>query len=298
MADSYMSLSKETHPDSSENLTTLNTPTYLLYYSNKYINLGGGYTSLPGSVQAYLTASPRNEYLPDATLSAEMGPYRDPSVTFSVDKKIGHFLLGFEKRFEEGFTTNTVSGEAGPFSAFYSEINPTNNQYSQKTNLGGTVNIGPNVQLYGQSTRSGQNVVDPRDAPYFKNPRFDRQTGTIGARGSLRLGPSTLSGNVSREFGKEWYPQHISQEFRHAMAQDPITNYRLGWEGPVGPGRLGLQGTLRDVRNAEMEPSASGAYTIPNPLGFGGQLRATSSYNPYSKFSAMFRYGMPLGGKR
>ena len=93
-------------------------------------------------------------------------------------------------------------------------------------------------------------------------------------------------------------PQQIGQESQ-PMAQAPnVTGYRLGLEGPVGPGRFGLQGTLRDVRNVGMEPSLQGSYTIQDPLGLGGEFRATGSYvnplGPNCESEARFRaaYGL------
>jgi hypothetical protein len=140
--------------------------------------------------------------------------------------------------------------------------------------------VGP-VQLYGQRNQSSQDVVDPRDARFFQNTRFDQQTDTFGARGSLPVGQGMLSGDISRQLGAGRFPQHISQEARPTGQFPNVTRYSAGYEGRVGPGNLALQGNLTDVRGVGMEPSIGGSYTIPNPLGLGGQFRATGSYgNP------------------
>jgi len=270
-----------------KSLADLTASQYLLLYSDEY-NLMSDITANPfeKTLSGGLTLAPRDDSLPSARLSAEGGVNQRPSAALSLSIPVGRQLIDYERRFEKGSTTDTVFGEAGPFSAFYSKINPTNNQYPQETNLGGTMNIGP-AELFARRTRSRQEVVDPRYARFFPNPHQDTQEDTIGAHGSLPLGPGMVSGGVDRQFVTSRYPQHISQDARPVYQDPNVTNYRLGWEGPVGPGRLGLQGTLRHVRDVGMEPSLSGLYTIPNPLGLGGQFRATSSYvNPIDGESA------------
>jgi hypothetical protein len=64
------------------------------------------------------------------------------------------------------------------------------------------------------------------------------------------------------------------------MAQSPnITRFGGGYEGKVGPGILGVGGSLTDVRGVGTESSLGGSYNVNNPFGFGGNLRATGSYN-------------------
>ena len=274
---------------------TLTASQYLLFYSDEY-NLMSDIAAdtSKNTLRGGFTLAPRDDSLPSARLSAEGGVNQRPSATLSV----GNQLLDFESRFEDvppqqggDVFTSTLSGKAGPFRAFYSEIDQPGNQGLEQTNIGGSWNVGP-VQFYGQRNQSSQ-FVDPRHARFFQNPRFGQQTNTFGARGSLPLGPGTLSGGINRQFETGWFPQRAGQESR-PMAQAPnVTNYRLGWEGPVGPGRFGLQGTLRDVRNVGMEPSVGGTYTIQDPLGLGGQFRAKGSYvnplDPNRESEARFR---------
>lgn len=64
------------------------------------------------------------------------------------------------------------------------------------------------------------------------------------------------------------------------MAQSPnITRFGGGYEGKAGPGILGVGGSLTDVRDVGTESSLGGSYNVNNPFGFGGNLRATGSYN-------------------
>ena len=277
-----------------KSLADLTASQYLLSYSDYNLISDIAADTSKKTLRGGLTFASRDDSLPSARLSAEGGVNQRPSATLSV----GNQLLNFESRFEDvppqqggDVFTSTLSGKAGPFRAFYSEIDQPGNQDLEQTNIGGSWNVGP-VQFYGQRNQSSQ-FVDPRHARFFQNPRFGQQTNTFGARGSLPLGPGTLSGDISRQFETHRFPQHISQESR-PMAQAPnVTNYRLGWEGPVGPGRFGLQGTLRDVRNVGMEPSVGGSYTIQDPLGLGGRFSATGSYvnplDPNRESEARFR---------
>jgi hypothetical protein len=249
-------------------------------------------------LRAGLNLSPKDDYLPSARFEVGAGPYERPSAALSVGGK----LLNFESRFEDVPTqqggdavTNTLSGKAGPFGAFYSETSQPGNLDFEQTKYGGSLAVGP-VQLYGQRNQSSQDVVDPSYAPYFRNTRFDQQTDTFGARGSLPVGQGMLSGDISRQLGEGQFPQHISQDARPTGQFPNVTRYSAGYGGQVGPGNLDLQGSLTDVRGAGMEPSVGGSYTIPNPFGLGGQFRATGSYsnpldpNQKTAAEAMMRY--------
>ena len=64
------------------------------------------------------------------------------------------------------------------------------------------------------------------------------------------------------------------------MAQSPnVTRFGAGFEGKVGPGTLSVGGNLTGVRGVGTESSLGGSYNVRDPFGFGGNLRATSSYN-------------------
>ena len=281
-----------------KSLADLTASQYLLSYSDYNLISDIAADTSKKTLRGGLTFASRDDSLPSARLSAEGGVNQRSSATLSV----GNQLLNYEGRFEDvppqqggDVFRSTLSGKAGPFRAFYSEIDQPGNQGLERTNIGGSWNVGP-VQLYGQRNQLRREVVDPRYAGVFQNTGQDTKIDTIGARGSLPFLGGRVSGDVSRQYREERGPQQIGQESR-PMAQAPnVTNYRLGWEGPVGPGRFGLQGTLRDVRNVGMEPSLSGSYTIQDPLGLGGKFSATGSYvNPLdpsrrSAAEAMLRY--------
>ena len=275
---------------------TLTASQYLLLYSDEY-NLMSDITAdtSKNTLSGGFTLVPRDDSLPSARLSAEGGVNQRPSATLSV----GNQLLDFESRFEDvppqqggDVFTSTLSGKAGPFRAFYSETDQPGNQGLERTNIGGSWNIGP-AELFARRNQSRREVVDPRHAGVFQNTGRDSQEDTVGARGSLPFLGGRGSGDVRRQYREERGPQQIGQESR-PMAQAPnVTNYQGGWKGPVGPGILALQAALKDIRNVGMEPSAKAKYTYKNPLGWGGELSATGSYvnplDPNRESEARFR---------
>jgi len=261
-----------------ENLGTLNAREYLLYYSKAppySISARASTTRSPSGIaslvpqkgrlpdspflpvrqfsdlatgfRAGLNVAPTNPALPGAAVSVEAGDGKPPAATASV----GNELLNYERRYENG-VTDTVSGKAGPFSAFYSKFGQPGDQNFEQTRFGGAVGIGP-AQFYGQRTRSREDAVDPRYAQFFQNTGFDQETDTFGALGSVPLGRGTLRGGINRQSVTNEYPQPIGQDAR-PMAQDQNeTNYWAGWQGPAGPGYLDLHGTLRDVHGGDSE---------------------------------------------
>jgi hypothetical protein len=262
------------------NLANLDATEWLTLYSdNRYYRLMGG-SLIPdtpgGASAATLALDPKHKALPDMSASLTGGGGQSPTATVFLGGK----LLNYEGRFEDmsqkqggPAVTNTVSGKAGPFSAHYSEMEQPGNQGLWKTVAGANLNIGP-MRFSAQRDRSKQGAVDTR-------------TDTVGARGSVPFMDGTLSGNVKRQFVED---------------QDPVTNYGLGWQGPVGPGTFRAEGNLMDVRNVGRESSAKAEYIHRNPLGWGGELSATGRYvnpldpNRESAAEAMLRY--TLGRQR
>jgi len=276
---------------------TLTASQYLLLYSDEY-NLMSDITAdtSKNTLRGGFTLAPRDDSLPSARLSAEGGVNQRPSATLSV----GNQLLNFESRFEDvppqqggDVFTSTLSGKAGPFRAFYSETDQPGNQGLERTNIGGSWNIGP-AELFARRTRSRQEVVDPRHARFFQNTGQDTKIDTIGARGSLPLGRGMVSGGVDRQFVTSRFPQQIGQESR-PMAQDSSVNVGAGWSGKAGPGILAMRGDWR-----RGEPSLRGSYTIQDLLGLGGKFSATGSYDPNreSAVEGRLQYKIPLGGRR
>ena len=143
-----------------------------------------------------------------------------------------------------------------------------------------SANIGPASARYSETTQPGNR---------------DLQQTNIGG---------SLSGDISRQFGTSQFPQHFSQDARPTRQARNETNYRAGYEGPVGPGILALQGGARHVRDVGVEPFVGGSYIYDDPFGLGGRFSATGSYNnsldPNRKSAAEGRlqYTIPLGGRR
>ena len=276
---------------------TLTASQYLLFYSDEY-NLMSDITAdtSKNTLRGGFTLAPRDDSLPSARLSAEGGVNQRPSATLSV----GNQLLNFESRFEDvppqqggDVFTSTLSGKAGPFRAFYSEIDQPGNQGLEQTSYGGRMNIGP-AELFARRNQSRREVVDPRHARFFQNTGQDTKIDTIGARGSLPLGRGMVSGGVDRQFVTSRFPQQIGQESR-PMAQDSSVNVGAGWSGKAGPGILAMRGDWR-----RGEPSLRGSYTIQDLLGLGGKFSATGSYDPNreSAVEGRLQYKIPLGGRR
>jgi hypothetical protein len=260
------SLSRETEPEDRSLSDAITVSEYLLWYSDAITVTGNAdFHSLRGGLNLY--TKPNN--LPNASVQVDAGLSENPSATLSVGSK----LLNFESRLERGqdgdALTNTASGEVGPVSAFYSNTSQPDNRGFEQTKYGGGLNLGP-VQLYGQRNQLSQDA-----GPVQKTDAF-------GARGPL--GRGILSADISRQRGAGQFPN--------------VTRYSAGYEGRVGPGNLALQGNLTDVRGVGMEPSVGGSYTVPNPLGLGGQFRATGSYvnpldpNQKTAAEAMMRYNL------
>ena len=279
-----------------KSLADLTASQYLLSYSDYNLISDIAADTSKKTLRGGFTLAPRDDSLPSARLSAEGGVNQRPSATLSLSIPVGRQLIDYERRWEKEsskrggpITTDTVSGKAGPFSAFYSETGQPGNQGLEQTSYGGRMSIGP-AKLFARRIRSRQDVVDPRYAGVFPNTGQDTEIDTIGARGSLPLGPGTLSGDISRQFETRRFPQHISQESR-PMAQDSSVDVGAGWSGKAGPGILAMRGDWR-----RGEPSLRGSYTIQDPLGLGGQFRAKGSYvNPLdpsrrSAAEAMLRY--------
>ena len=266
------------------NLANLDATEWLTLYSDDYLKLMGG-SLIPdtpgGPSSATLALDPRSKVLPGANISLASGGGQSPTATVSAGGK----LLNYEGRLEKtpgGDTvTNTVSGKAGPGDAYFSKIKQSGDPGLRKTVAGANLNIGP-MRFSAQRDRSKQGAVDTR-------------TDTVGASGSVPLGPGKLYGNVKRQFVEEKGPWPTAK-------RPNVTNYGFGWKGPVGPGTLRAEANLMDVRNVGREPSAKAEYIHRNPLGWGGELSATGRYvnpldpNRASAIKAMLRY--TLGRQR
>ena len=60
---------------------------------------------------------------------------------------------------------------------------------------------------------------------------------------------------------------------RTAGAQDPVNSYFTKWTGKAGPGTLGLT-----VGQQGRDKNVAASYSVENPFGLGGNLRAGADY--------------------
>jgi hypothetical protein len=118
--------------DAGGSLSELTTSEYLLLNSDKYKLTADSAVDASGRpLRGGLNLSPKDDYLPSARVQVERRDLDErPSATLSVGTK----LLNFQSRFQDvppqqggDALTNTVSGKAGPFGAFYSETSQPGN---------------------------------------------------------------------------------------------------------------------------------------------------------------------------
>lgn len=292
-------MAEEKAPD----LTKLTAAEFLLFSSDSYQGRGrleAGLSNLEGAAALV----PKDPNLPEVAIKASGGLDQPDRASLSV----GSDLLRYSRRFEGAdtdagaggpWTTDTVEGGVGPLKGYYQQSTQPGNQDSRTTAYGGQLNLGP-VNLYANRNRSSQDVVDPRFAQYFQNTRFDNQTDNVGLNLRMPVGSGAVTGGVGREFQTQYQPQGMFDETRPTAQSPNVTTYNAGYGGKVGPGSLGLQGNLTDVRNVGTNKSIEGSYNVEDPFGLGGNFSATGSYkNPIggkSATEAMLRYRLKFGG--
>ena len=191
---------------------------------------------------------------------------------------VGNKLFNLSRKYEDSLlgstTTDTGEVDFGPVKGYYQQSSQPDNQDLQNKSFGANVNLGP-VKLFADRTMSSQDVIPSNFVKYFDSTLSDNKTDTLG--GSVGIGPLNL--NLSREFGTRRGPKPKFEDTR-PMAQSPnVTRFGGGYEGKVGPGILGVGGSLTDVRGVGTESSLGGSYNVNDPFGFGGELSATGSYN-------------------
>ena len=191
---------------------------------------------------------------------------------------VGNKLFNLSRKYEDSLlgstTTDTGEVDFGPVKGYYQQSSQPGNQDLQNKSYGANLKLGP-VKLFADRKTSSQDVIPEEYVKYYDNTLSDSTTDTLG--GSLNLGPVNL--NLSREFGTRRGPKSKFEDTR-PMAQSPnVTRFGGGYEGKVGPGILGVGGSLTDVRGVGTESSLRGSYNVRDPLGFGGELSARGSYN-------------------
>lgn len=282
-------------------LTKVTAAEFLLFSSDSYQGRGQ-YKAGFGNVEGAAALVPKDPNLPEVAIKASRGLNQPDRASLSV----GSDLLRYSRKFEGvdtdaggPRTTDTFEGGVGPLRGFYQQSTQPGNQDSRTTAYGGQLNLGP-VNVSANRNLSSQDVVDPRFAQYYTNTRFDNQTDNVGLNLRLPVGNGAVTGGVGRRFQTQYRPQGMFDETRPTAQSPNVTTYNAGYEGKVGPGTLGLQANLIDVRNVGTEKSIQGSYNVEDPFGLGGNLSATGSYNNpiggKSAAEAMLRYRLKFGG--
>lgn len=211
--------------------------------------------------------------LPEVSAMIQGDP-RDPRVTgdVSVSTKIPipdaavllRYTKSAEKRPNESVQTrNTAEVDLGPAHLYRKW-----DSGSSEMGAHGTIPVG-----LGSLT------------PFWKSEKHGSgspRTSSFGARGQHPVGSGMLSGGVER----------VSR----STDQGPgATSYRLGYDGKVGQGILGLHGNVVDRDRIGREMSASGAYDRQNIFGLGGSGSVTGFYRVppplLKKYGAKNDYG-------
>tara|TARA_R110002049_G_scaffold192616_1_gene361459 strand:- start:470 stop:1324 length:855 start_codon:yes stop_codon:yes gene_type:complete len=257
------------------NLADMSAAEYLVF-------LGRNYTA-----QARVAGNPESSSI---DVSAAFVPMDSSNLEFSargsagLDRpkmgslSVGNKLFNLSRKYEDSLlgstTTDTGEVDFGPVKGYYQQSSQPDNQDLQNKSFGANVNLGP-VKLFADRTMSSQDVIPSNFVKYFDSTLSDNKTDTLG--GSVGIGPVNV--NLSREFGTSRGPKSKFEDTR-PMAQSPnVTRFGGGYEGKVGPGILGVGGSLTDVRGVGTESSLGGSYNVNDPFGFGGELSATGSYN-------------------
>jgi hypothetical protein len=130
----------------------------------------------------------------------------------------------------------------------------------------GTASVGNRLLRYSKSAKKGAGPVEVTDTleanlgPVSLYKKWHPGGSKTGAQGTRLLGPGSLRGGVER----------VSR----STDQGPgATSYRLGYDGKVGQGILGLHGNVADIDRIGRGMGASGTFKVPI---FGGDLLASA----------------------
>lgn len=260
-------------------LSEVTASEYLLYRSQKvpydaWLRMG------PGDSSASLSLEPRRSYLPEA--SAFIKPDATTS-GLSSGLSVGSDALRYsrvatERPQNQGTVVrDTFEGGIGPFKGFFMKETDPRDQGRRTRKFGGSANVGP-VTLYGEREDTTRTVIPEQDRRFFTNPDEDVTQRVFGVRGSLPMGPGTLSADLSRRLSGVRDPQFFLQQQRPGRRNPNVTELRGGYEGRVGPGILGLTGRLKGTRGMGTGNEAGVSYNVDDPFGLGGRFSAQGSY--------------------
>ena len=276
---------------------------FLLFSSKAYkAFLAGGLED--EAPAAALALVPKDSSLPEAGVSGRFVPRGEKTVSLTVGSDPLRYSREATKLPKDQGTvvSDTIESSLGPIRSFVKETtNEADADFRGRT-MGGSLNLGP-LQFRGQRTTSKRTDPYYKDSPsFFKDPDLTQKTTEVGVGGSLPLGPDTLSGDLLRRFRSTEYPQNIYQEERFTAQEPNVTGLNLGYEGQFGPGQLGVQGGLENVRGVGTGTRADMSYSLDKLFGLPIPTKVTGGYkNPIggeSSAEVMLRFGLPFGGPR
>jgi len=238
---------QEPDPRSKYDLSNMTTAEWLLFHAPGYRVVGtaaGGSDSAPPQFNAALIPDDRD--LPEASVGIQ-GAVEDSSVTGTAS--VGNKLLRYSKSVKKGAgpveVMDTLEANLGPAHLYRKW-----GSGSSEMGAHGAIPVGP-----GSLT------------PFWKREQFESGSPrtSFGARGQHPVGSGMLSGGVER----------VARSTDHGPG---VTSYRLGYDGKVGPGILGVQGSMADIGEVGRQTDLSGTYNWPDIFGLGGSGSVTGSY--------------------
>ena len=275
---------------------------FLLFTSRPYkAFLAGGLEA--EAPAAALALVPEDPNLPEAGVSGRVVPRGEKTVSLTVGSDPLRYSREATKLPKDQGTvvSDTIESSLGPIRSFVKETtNEADADFRGRT-MGGSLNLGP-LQFRGERTTGRRTVVPEEYRQFFRNPDVDEKTTEVGVGGSLPLGQGTLSGDLLRRFRSTELPQNIYQEARPTAQEPNVTGLNLGYEGQFGPGQLGVQGGLENVRGVGTGTRADMSYNVDKLFGLPVPTKVTGGYrNPVggeSSTEVMLRFGLPFGGPR
>jgi hypothetical protein len=250
-----------------------------------------------------LSLVPKRPYLPRVSAQAETR-HGGAVAKFSLSPQ--GTPVSYSREYRHGDVPSTkdiVQGEAGPFRARYSELRGGGERGLEERAYGASAQMGP-VTLYGEQSdaswegrdpRAGQLLRNMEYAKYLESTRIKERNRKIGAAIGGPFGSGVAGLDVARTYRESLQPNWRGQP-RPTVSAPHTTSFRGHWQGPLGPGRLGLQGGVTSERGIGTSSNLGANYVIEDPLGLGGRLNAHAGWqNPYgepSNWQAGVRYGL------
>ena len=262
------------------------TVTEYLYQFQTPLYEGRGQFAVEDSLSGSTTSgsvflAPKHQGLPMVSAQARKTPHGG-AVDFSISPQ--GIPVSYSREYRYGdmpSTKDIVQGEVGPFRGFFSELRGGGERDPVQRAYGASARTGP-VTLYGEQS----------DASREGRKKRNRK---IGAAIGGPFGSGVAGLDVARTYRESLQPNWRGQP-RPTVSAPHTTSFRGHWQGPLGPGRLGLQGGVTSERGIGTSSNLGANYVIEDPLGLGGRLNAHAGWqNPYgepSNWQAGVRYGL------